>query len=152
MGFTVDVANHGVECLEKLRLTDRYVSSTSDDEDEDESEGGGAPISFKSPASPIPSEKPQTKFPLSIILMDIEMPVQDGLTCTKNIRELERVGRIAGGRIAIIAVSANARLEQIQEAKDAGCDDVLVKPYRWPELLDKMQAVMERVTGEQQEK
>ncbi|KAK4168611.1 putative signal transduction histidine-protein kinase [Cladorrhinum sp. PSN259] len=152
MGFTVDVANHGVECLEKLRLTDRYVSSTSDDEDEDESEGGGAPISFNSPASSIPSEKPQTKFPLSIILMDIEMPVQDGLTCTKNIRELERVGRIAGGRMAIIAVSANARLEQIQEAKDAGCDDVLVKPYRWPELLEKMQTVMERVTGKQQEK
>ncbi|AEO65266.1 uncharacterized protein THITE_2076488 [Thermothielavioides terrestris NRRL 8126] len=84
-------------------------------------------------------------FPLSMILMDIEMPIQDGLTCTRNIRELERAGRIAGGRIPIIAVSANARMEQVREAKEAGCDDVLVKPYRMPELLERMRLVMSRV-------
>lgn len=70
------------------------------------------------------------------------MPVQDGLTCTRNIRELERQGKITGGRLPIIAVSANARIEQILEAKEAGCDDVLIKPYRMPELLEKMRIVM----------
>ena len=75
--------------------------------------------------------------PINLVLMDIEMPVQDGLTCTRRIRELEREGEIfsaAGGRIPIIAVTANARSEQVVEAKQAGCDDVLVKPDRIPEL------------------
>ncbi|KAK0729933.1 putative histidine kinase group protein [Lasiosphaeris hirsuta] len=126
MGFTVDVANHGVECLDKLRRTDRFV-------------GGGKGITSV-------NRREQT-FPLSIILMDIEMPIQDGLTCTRNIRELEREGKIRGGRLPIIAVSANARMEQIMEAKAAGCDDVLVKPYRMPELLEKMRIVMGTVAA-----
>ncbi|KAJ9155559.1 Hybrid signal transduction histidine kinase A [Pleurostoma richardsiae] len=111
-GFTVAVANHGIEALEKLRTTDRM---------------------------------PGGKFPLSLILMDMEMPVQDGLTCTRKIRELEREGQITGGRIPIIAVSANARVEQILEARAAGCDDVLVKPYRMPELIEKMRVVVTTV-------
>ena len=131
MGFTVDVANHGVECLEKLRRTDRFLPS--------------------SPTVPLPTSPTSSSvlppFPLSMILMDIEMPIQDGLTCTRNIRELERKGEIVGGRIPIIAVSANARMEQILEAKEAGCDDVLVKPYRMPELLERMRIVMRRVAG-----
>ncbi|TPX13919.1 uncharacterized protein E0L32_005619 [Thyridium curvatum] len=111
-GYKVDIANHGVEALEKLRLSDRCPPGT---------------------------------VPLSLILMDIEMPVQDGLTCTRLIRQLEKEGKIAGGRIPIIAVSANARLEQMNEAKAAGCDDVLVKPYRMPELIEKMNVVVTRL-------
>ncbi|KAK0718879.1 hypothetical protein B0T21DRAFT_414902 [Apiosordaria backusii] len=128
MGFNVDVANHGVECLDKLRRTDRFVGRGGGGGGGDEEEG-----------------KKEKKFPLSVILMDIEMPVQDGLTCTRNIRELERKGMIKGGRIPIIAVSANARMEQILEAREAGCDDVLVKPYRMPELLEKMRVVVAQV-------
>ena len=78
------------------------------------------------------------------------MPVQDGLTCTRRIRQLEREGRVfseSGGRIPIIAVSANARPEQIAEAKNAGCDDMLVKPYRMHELVEKMQIVVRRTDG-----
>ncbi|KAK0633158.1 putative histidine kinase group protein [Immersiella caudata] len=131
MGFTVDVANHGVECLDKLRRTDRFVRTPADG-----GSNGGTTYGDHTP------------FPLSIILMDIEMPIQDGLTCTRNIRQLEREGKISGGRLPIIAVSANARLEQMQEAKDAGCDDVLVKPYRMPELLERMRMVMGLVAAE----
>ncbi|KAI4866292.1 hypothetical protein F4820DRAFT_259382 [Hypoxylon rubiginosum] len=114
-GCIVEVANHGVEALEKLENTNR---------------AGG-------------------QFPLSLILMDIEMPIQDGLTCTRKIRELEKSGHFKGPRIPIIAVSANARMEQIMEAKGAGCDDVLVKPFRIPELIEKMMTVtklLERVS------
>ncbi|KAI1408198.1 hypothetical protein F5Y13DRAFT_111861 [Hypoxylon sp. FL1857] len=110
-GCAVEVANHGVEALEKLQHTNR---------------AGG-------------------QFPLSLILMDIEMPIQDGLTCTRKIRELERAGRFKGPRIPIIAVSANARMEQIMEAKAAGCDDVLVKPFRIPELIEKMMTVTKQL-------
>jgi signal transduction histidine kinase/DNA-binding response OmpR family regulator len=159
MGFTVDVANHGVECLEKLRLTDRFVPSTKERTGEDEevcskdatsacSDNRTRDADLASPGT-VQAQKSQqaSPFPLSIILMDIEMPVQDGLTCTRHIRELERAGNITGGRIPIIAVSANARMEQILEAKEAGCDDVLVKPYRMPELLERMRTVMERVAS-----
>ncbi|KAK4157013.1 hypothetical protein C8A00DRAFT_30107 [Chaetomidium leptoderma] len=156
MGFTVDVANHGVECLDKLCRTDRYAATpttaippSADDSSSSFpfSSNSATPTPVGLLASPPPSGGSGRPFPLSMILMDIEMPIQDGLTCTRNIRELERAGKIVGGRIPIIAVSANARLEQILEAKEAGCDDVLVKPYRMPELLERMRIVMSRVAG-----
>jgi signal transduction histidine kinase/CheY-like chemotaxis protein len=146
MGFTVDVANHGVECLDKLRRTDRYGSPSSPNNAFPFTATASPAPSGSGPTSPPPTANILAQpFPLSMILMDIEMPIQDGLTCTRNIRELERAGKIKGGRIPIIAVSANARMEQILEAKEAGCDDVLVKPYRMPELLERMRSVMERV-------
>lgn len=43
----------------------------------------------------------------------------DGLTCTRRIRELEQEGKLTG-HVPIIAVTANARQEQIQTALDAG--------------------------------
>lgn len=153
-GFTVDVANHGLEALEKLRASDRWAGG-----DEMLSKTTtSAPTILNSPTTPTtaslisrlhpttandlvsPTQTP-TKFPLSLILMDMEMPIQDGLTCTRQIRQLEQQGNILGGHIPIIAVSANARLEQILEAKTAGCDDVMIKPYRMPELVEKMRVV-----------
>lgn len=56
---------------------------------------------------------------ISVVLMDLEMPEMDGLTCARKIRELEKVGQIVR-HVPIIAVTANARLEQIQKALDAG--------------------------------
>jgi CheY-like chemotaxis protein len=47
------------------------------------------------------------------------MPIMDGLTCTRKIRELERKGDIIR-HIPIIAVTANARMEQINTALEAG--------------------------------
>ncbi|KKY32357.1 putative histidine kinase group protein [Diaporthe ampelina] len=161
-GFTVDVANHGVEALEKLRASDRWlgegpitVSASNGSATADPSSAALAtpttptrsnvrgPDTTLNPAITVdltPTTTPN-KFPLSLILMDMEMPVQDGLTCTRHIRELERQGKILGGSIPIIAVSANARLEQVLEAKAAGCDDVMIKPYRMPELIEKMKIV-----------
>ncbi|KAJ4380375.1 hypothetical protein N0V85_008785 [Neurospora sp. IMI 360204] len=168
MGFTVDVANHGLECLDKLQRTDRYVSdgvsgtalpmngsinhkgaipAMNGTINPPPPVNGGFLNQSQAPPATTTTTTPATKFPLSVILMDIEMPVQDGLTCTRNIRELERQGKITGGRLPIIAVSANARIEQILEAKAAGCDDVLIKPYRMPELLEKMRIVMGTVAN-----
>jgi PAS domain S-box-containing protein len=56
---------------------------------------------------------------ISVILMDLEMPVMDGMTCARRIRELEREGTI-NAHIPIIAVTAYARPEQIADAKAAG--------------------------------
>lgn len=75
---------------------------------------------------------------LAIVLMDLEMPVMDGLTCIKKIRELQREGVIVK-HIPVIAVTANARSEQIAVAKDCGMDSVVTKPFRIPELLPEME-------------
>lgn len=154
-GFTVDVANHGLEALEKLRASDRWAGDVPTQLKPNTSAAAmplnGATQSTATslttrlnPATSADLATPTatpTKFPLSLILMDVEMPVQDGLTCTRQIRQLEQQGKILGGHIPIIAVSANARLEQILEAKAAGCDDVMIKPYRMPELVEKMRVV-----------
>ena len=56
---------------------------------------------------------------LDLILMDLEMPVMDGLTCTRKIRDFEQEGLILR-HVSIIAVTANARMEQMDTAIAAG--------------------------------
>jgi len=57
--------------------------------------------------------------PLSLVLMDLEMPVMDGLTCITKIREMQKTKELVRP-VPVIAVTANARLEQIQKAKEHG--------------------------------
>ncbi|KAL8682877.1 MAG: hypothetical protein Q9186_001123 [Xanthomendoza sp. 1 TL-2023] len=56
---------------------------------------------------------------LDVVLMDLEMPVMDGLTCTRKIRQLQKEGAITQ-HVPLIAVTANARREQINETLEAG--------------------------------
>ncbi|CAN9286493.1 unnamed protein product [Alternaria sp. RS040] len=97
LGHTTYVANHGFEALSQLSRT---VFSAS------------------------PSESPP--LPLSVVLMDVEMPVMDGLTCTRRIRDMEKNGELSK-HVPIIAVSANARKEQIDMAKEAGVDEAICR-------------------------
>ncbi|OAQ83325.1 ethylene receptor [Purpureocillium lilacinum] len=78
---------------------------------------------------------------ISVILMDLEMPVMDGMTCARKIRELEKEGTIVR-HIPIIAVTAYARPEQIENAKAAGIDDVISKPFRIPELMPRIEELV----------
>lgn len=59
------------------------------------------------------------KVPLSIVLMDLEMPVMDGLTCIRKVREMQKNGELVG-HLPVIAVTANARNEQIEDALGQG--------------------------------
>jgi CheY-like chemotaxis protein len=61
---------------------------------------------------------------LSVVLMDLEMPVMDGITCVKRIRELQAMGLIRG-HVPVIAVTANARKDQIMMSMNAG----MVSPF-----------------------
>lgn len=63
--------------------------------------------------------KEDTGKDLSVILLDIEMPVMDGLTCIRKIRQLEIEG-VLNSHIPVVSVSANARHEQVQNARVAG--------------------------------
>jgi CheY-like chemotaxis protein len=83
---------------------------------------------------------------LSIILMDLEMPEMDGLTCVSRIREMEAAGSLTG-HVPVIAVTANVREEQINVALQSGMDDVLRKPFRVPELLSKIDHVLKSLGG-----
>lgn len=56
---------------------------------------------------------------INVVLMDKEMPVMDGLQCTNKIRELESKGLLKT-HVPIIAVTANARSEQIATLLGAG--------------------------------
>lgn len=81
-------------------------------------------------------------FPISVVLMDMEMPVQGGVECTQNIRALEAAGKFAGGRIPVLMITGNARPEQIADARAAGCDDVIIKPFHMNLLYEHIQLVM----------
>ncbi|KZL88033.1 hsp90-like protein [Colletotrichum incanum] len=112
-GNITHVANHGGEALDQLKKSRFWVGN--------EAEG----------------------FELSVILMDLEMPVMDGMTCAKRIRELERAGTLIS-HIPIIAVTAYARPEQIESAKAAGIDDVISKPFRIPDLMPKIEELVSK--------
>ncbi len=71
----------------------------------------------------------QTGFDL--VLMDIQMPVMNGLEATRQIRLRENE---AGGRIPIIAMTANAMSGDREECLDAGMDDYIAKPIQAHEL------------------
>ncbi|KAI1850884.1 hypothetical protein JX266_003549 [Neoarthrinium moseri] len=78
---------------------------------------------------------------LSVILMDLEMPNMDGLTCVREIRKMEGTGEISG-HVPVIAVTANVRDEQIAVAKRSGMDDVVSKPFRITDLIKKIEALL----------
>lgn len=63
------------------------------------------------------------KTPLSIVLLDIEMPRMDGITCIKRIPELQQLGDIVR-HVPVMAITANARPQQLQTALEAGMDDI----------------------------
>lgn len=65
----------------------------------------------------------------------------DGLSCVREIRKLQASGKLIS-HIPVIAVTANARGEQIKIAMDAGMDDLVTKPFRIPDLLPVMQGLV----------
>jgi PAS domain S-box-containing protein len=70
-----------------------------------------------------------------MVLMDIQMPVMDGMTATARIRELS--GPVQ--HIPIIAMTANVLPEQIARFRKAGMNDHVGKPFRPTELLETVE-------------
>uniref|UniRef100_UPI004047A932 ATP-binding protein n=1 Tax=Roseivirga sp. TaxID=1964215 RepID=UPI004047A932 len=68
-----------------------------------------------------------------LILMDIQMPIMDGMDATKAIRELD-----LEPAPYIIGLSANAFEEDIANAKKIGMNDYVVKPLKFDELKNKL--------------
>ena len=74
-----------------------------------------------------------------LILMDIMMPVMDGLMATKKIREIESTGEY---HIPIIAVTANALAGDRENCLAAGVDDYIAKPFTTDLLIKKMKNLL----------
>jgi CheY-like chemotaxis protein len=87
-GFHVDIANHGLEAIEKL----------------------------------------QVKL-YDCVLMDVQMPVMDGYTAVRELRKNERFSDLP-----VLAMTANATVEDRQMSLDAGMNDHIAKPIN-PQVL-----------------
>lgn len=75
-----------------------------------------------------------------LILMDIQMPIMDGLEATKIIRELEKES--GKDSIPIIAVTAYSMEENRVKALDAGCDFFVTKPVNKKNLLAMLEDIL----------
>lgn len=73
-----------------------------------------------------------------IILMDLSLPLIDGLAATRRIRKLPRLGSIP-----IIAVSAHDTLDFHAEALAAGCDAYITKPIDYGELENLIERLLD---------
>ena len=71
---------------------------------------------------------------VDLIVLDIEMPIMNGLEAATRIREHER--EHATGHVPIIGLSGNAREEHRNQAIAAGMDDYVVKPYDRATFVD----------------
>jgi CheY-like chemotaxis protein len=112
LGFGVSLANNGKEAIDFVQTTRIWAENDSSKKD------------------------------VTLILMDIEMPIMNGTEATRLIREYQSQGQI-NKHIPIIAITANARLEQASVARSAGMDEVVFKPFRIPELLEKIGMFLE---------
>lgn len=72
-----------------------------------------------------------------LVLMDMQMPVMDGYTAAREIRNYERENRLQA--VPIVALSAHAFKEDTQRSLDAGCNDHLAKPVKKQTLLETIQ-------------
>jgi signal transduction histidine kinase len=80
-----------------------------------------------------------------MILMDIQMPVMDGVAATRMIRETEAYGKRR--RIPIVALSANAMTHQVAEYLAAGMDLHVAKPIELSKLHAALREATEGQTG-----
>jgi PAS domain S-box-containing protein len=76
-----------------------------------------------------------TRAQYDLILMDVQMPVMDGLTATRRIRAMRPS---AGRGVPIVAMTANVLPEQIARCREAGMDDHLGKPINPARLLETL--------------
>jgi len=74
----------------------------------------------------------------SLILMDLSLPLLDGLAATRRIRELPELNHVP-----IVAVSAHDTADFHADALAAGCNDYVTKPIDFDELEQLLERVIE---------
>ncbi|WP_339705704.1 response regulator [Algoriphagus aquimarinus] len=74
-----------------------------------------------------------------LILMDLNMPVLDGATCTKMIREMADPIK---SKLPIIAISGNMNNYTMDEFRKLGFDDFIQKPLNYDKLLATVKKIL----------
>jgi len=80
-----------------------------------------------------------------LILMDLQMPVLDGINATRRIRQLEQGGR---QRIPILALTASVLQHEMAQCTEAGMDAIVGKPIDINQLLEQMEALAPEGVGQ----
>jgi heavy metal response regulator len=75
--------------------------------------------------------------PSDLILLDIMLPIVDGMTILKKIRK-------AGVRTPVLMLTAKDTLADKVSGLDSGADDYLTKPFQFEELLARIRALLRR--------
>ena len=75
----------------------------------------------------------------AIILMDLSLPMLDGLAATRRIREQNGLGRVP-----IVAVSAHDSADFHAEALAAGCNEYVTKPIDFDQLVQLLDRLLKR--------
>ncbi|GAB3955175.1 hypothetical protein GCM10028805_41950 [Spirosoma harenae] len=76
----------------------------------------------------------------SILLLDINMPLMDGMECVRRVRALPDQTKAS---VPIVAITGNAKNYTEEEFKTAGFNDVLVKPLNFDRLVEVVNQLTE---------
>jgi len=82
-----------------------------------------------------------TENDFDFILMDIHMPNKDGITATKDIRQMPNPTK---NSLPIIALTANTQIGVNNKYLDLGMDGYLSKPFKEEELYNMIELVLEK--------
>ncbi|QJD79157.1 MAG: response regulator [Oxalobacteraceae bacterium] len=69
----------------------------------------------------------------NILLLDINMPIMDGMECVRRVRAMPAKEKAS---VPIVAITGNAKNYTEEEFKTAGFNDVLVKPLNFDRLVE----------------
>lgn len=84
------------------------------------------------------------KVDYDLVLMDIQMPVMDGVEATRQVRRMSDPGK---STVPVVALTANLDREDHRVYAEAGMDDCLSKPFTEPELLAVVQKNVREKAG-----
>ncbi len=73
-----------------------------------------------------------------LVLMDVQLPGQDGLSLTKRLRQ-----EVQTADLPIIALTAHAMVEDRKRAAEAGCDGYIAKPINTRTLAQEIQQILD---------
>lgn len=116
----VTIANNGAEALQAIMDVNLEIAKGND------------PVAMSDSVETAKESPPR---PYKLILMDLQMPVLDGIGGTERIRELPLEGSL---RPKILAMTANVLADDRTKCEEAGMDGYLSKPLRIADLVDAL--------------